>query len=199
MNTPDLQSTGSRAALAHLIATRIKPAHLARNGIGLLMAVTFAVCAGCGRKQAAGTPDKPPSAAETASAQPALELWTAGEATRATDVFLQADFRQGPLFAGNSPLRLSEAELVAVPASERQSRIEQVLKQTSELKKLAAHIAKLGQEAAEKSDAATARRHFEQLRQFGNALEQANPPKITQLTAQAIRKQAEQALARLPQ
>jgi predicted small lipoprotein YifL len=199
MNSLHHRSTCQSAALARFIATRVKPAHFARNGVRLLIAVTLVAFAGCGRKPAAGPPEKSPSATETASAQPALELWTAGEATRATDVFLRADFRQGPLFAAHSPLRLSEAALAAVPASERQSKIEQVIKQTGELKKLAAHIAKLGQEAAEKNDVATARRHFEQLRQFGSALEQANPPKITQLTAQAIRKQAEPALARLPQ
>jgi hypothetical protein len=194
-----LHSTDRRTALSRFLATRVRFPHFVRNGIGLLIAATLVLCAGCGRKQTASTPDKAPSPTESASVQPAFDLWTAGDTARATDTFLLADFRQGPLFAAGSPLRLSEAELMAVPASERQKKIEQVLKQTGELKKLAAHVAKLGQEAAVRKDTAAARKYFEQLRQFGEALEQANPPKITQLTAQAIRKQAEQALAKLPQ
>lgn len=199
MNTLHLQTIGRRAALARFIVTPVKFSHFARNGVRLLIAVTLVACAGCGRKQAAGTSDKSPSAPGTASAQPALDLWMAGDTAAATEQFLQADFRQGPLFTAASPLRLSETELLSLPVSERQAKIEQVMRQTGELRKLAGHIAKSGQEAVGRKDIATARQHFEKLQQFGAALEQANPPKITQLAAQAIKKQAEQALARLPQ
>jgi hypothetical protein len=49
-----------------------------------------------------------------------------------------------------------------------------------------------------RADSPEARKHFEKLRAFGESLEQANPPKITQLVAQAIKKLAGQGLAGLP-
>ena len=49
-----------------------------------------------------------------------------------------------------------------------------------------------------RADSPEAHRHFEKLRAFGESLEQANPPKITQLVAQAIKKLADQGLASLP-
>jgi len=166
----------------------------------LLSAVVLglAVLAGCGRKETAARPEKPASQTEAAPLGEALRLWSQGDASGASDAFLKADFSQGTLFPKDSPLAMSEAELASLPSSERPRKVEEIMKQTDAIKKLAGHVAKLGRDAVARKDFETARGHFEKLRAFGESLEQANPPKITQLVAQAIKKLADQGLASLP-
>lgn len=152
--------------------------------------------AGCGKKT---TPPSSTSPTAAPVAESAMTAWQQGDITKALSSFIETDWSRGPLFAGDSPLSLTEDQFKALPEAERQAKSTEMVAQLDAVKKLAAAVAQAGREAAAKGDTALARQYFTSLTQFGTALDHPDGLSLVQLVGKAFKKMAETELAKIPQ
>ena len=160
--------------------------------------------AGCGKPSTTpgGTATLPTApAAATAAAnpvsQPALSAWQQGDKAAAVAGFLAADWSARPLFAADSPLSLSESQLMALSDADRQAKSAELNTQLDVFKQLGRAAIQAGLDAAAKGDPAQARKCFTALKQCGAALAGPDSSRLVQLVGQSLTKRADTELAKL--
>lgn len=159
----------------------------------LLIVVTLLT--GCGREPA---PTATPVATAPSVLQPVLTTWQQGDKPAAVRAFLETDWSARPLFSAGSPLSLSEAAFSRLSEREARTKSEVVLRELDLVKQLAAAVTQAGRDAAAGGNAATARKHFEAVALFGTALDNPDGLRIAQLVGQALRRQSDTELSKLP-
>jgi hypothetical protein len=180
--------------------------------ITVIMGATILI-GGCGKESPSSSatpppapPPPPPAQADAASsspaAQPALTAWQQGDKAAAVSSFLAADWSVQPLFAADSPLCLTESQLAALAAADKQAadvKVNEIMAQTKSLTEIARAVEQAGHDAASKGDAAQARKCFTSVKQCGTALESPNFTKVVQLVGKGYKRRADTELAKLGQ
>lgn len=167
-----------------------------------ILAVTAAaiLMAGCGKKETLASNSNTPSSVQTSPiSQPALTAWQQGDKAAAISNFVAADWSARPLFAADSPLSLSEDQFKSLSDADRKTKSKVMLAQIDSFKTLAAAVIQAGHDAAAKGDAAEARKDFTALKACGAALGGPESLKLVQLVGEALNKNADTELAKIPQ
>jgi hypothetical protein len=171
------------------------------------MAAGFAIAfAGCNKQSQSPASLPSTNAASATAAAPAMQTfitdWQRGRRSEAINGFLAADWSARPLFAPDSILSLSEAQFQSQikalsTASEVQDKRTEMMTELNAVKQLAASVAQAGADAASRGDLAGARKHFDSLKQCGEALDNSNSLAIVRLVGQGMKKRADTGMSKL--
>jgi hypothetical protein len=129
--------------------------------------------------------------------QPILTAWQEGNTSKAVNLFLDANWNAGDIFAPGMALGLTDSQFKALAGADLQLKNNELMAQLDLIKHLAAAVAEAGQEAASKSDAARARQCFTSLKQFGTSLDSPARMQLVRLVGQMSKKMAASGLAKL--
>lgn len=159
---------------------------------------------GCGKKPESkgGLPQadraQHPAPGGGATVEVVLAAWQQEDKTAAMNRFLETDWSARPLFTPGSAPALSEAQWVALPYEDRESKRGPLEKRAREMKSLIVAVLQAGRDAAANGDPALARRHFNALRQFGEAVDRPDFTDIVRMMGRAAKKGADREMAKLP-
>jgi hypothetical protein len=129
--------------------------------------------------------------------QRVLTAWQEGDKSAAISRFLETDWSARPLFAPDSTFSLNEDQLKSLPPADRQTRLSELSSQSHALTELAKTVRQAGRDAAAKKDSARARKHFDSLKQCGEAIESSDSLLIIKLMGKALKNMADTELAGL--
>ena len=115
----------------------------------------------------------------------AMQLWDQGKRTEAIEEFVTVDWNKTEHFSQSSVFRLSEQEFVALPSTQREAKMSEVMTGITTMKQLGKAVVEHGRA----SD--TPQKYYDAVAQFGEML--AGPDKLltVQMTGKAIKKLAE--------
>lgn len=172
--------------------------------VALLLAASFVGggLTGCEKKSESSGPagsQSTATATKPAVAESAVAAWLQGDKANALNRFLETDWSAGPLFEAGSSLALTEAQFKSLSSAQREAQSQENLAKLKVLKEMAATVVAAGRAAAEKQDVALARKHFNSVRQFGEALDGPDSLAILKLVGQAAKKMADKELTALGQ
>ena len=148
------------------------------------MAVAI-LLAGCGKKGA------------TPVAQATITAWQEGDTAGAVSNFVAADWSARPLFASDSTLSITEAQVRLLSAADSKTKAKDLGLQLDLLKKLAAAVIQAGTNSAAHGDFAQARKYFVSLEQFGTAMNDPAHVKLVQLVGMSIKQRANSELTKI--
>jgi hypothetical protein len=128
-----------------------------------------------------------------------LSAWRQGDQNSAIQRFVDTDWSRRPLFGSSSPLAMTEKQFEALSKAEQEAKAREFGQILSDIRALALAVAKAGNDAASKKDAALTRKHFAAMQQCGDALQHLDNMAIVQLVGKAIRAISDREMAALGQ
>lgn len=126
-----------------------------------------------------------------------LTAWQQGDKDAAIQRFVDADWSQRPLFDPASSMSGSEKQFEALSTSEQEAKVKDFMPRLAELRDLGKAVIQAGNDAAEKKDLAKAKKYIMAAQRFGEALNHSDHLNIIQLVGKAVKKVADDALAKL--
>jgi hypothetical protein len=160
---------------------------------------------GCSRKTDSSSNPTPPKGQQATTStttpvmQSVLTVWQQGDKSAAISRFLETDWTARPLFTPGSTLSLSEDQFKALSEADGRAKSSEITAQVGQLKQLAVAVAQAGRDAAAKKDLAQAVKAFNSLKACGEALDRPDSSSIVKLTGRAMKRMAEDELAKLKQ
>ena len=133
-----------------------------------------------------------------AAAEVVLAAWQQEDKTAAMARFLETDWSARPLFTPGSAMALSETQWAALPNQDRESKRGPLEAQAGEFTSLVVAVLKAGQDAAANNDPVLARKHFNALKQFGEAVDRPDFTEIVRMFGRAAKKGADREMEKLP-
>ena len=137
------------------------------------------------------------AAAQDISLTETVALWVAGQKDAAKAKFASIDWRDASILEQVRGLSMSEKDLVALSADERNRVVQETMDLLSSMRKLFFEIAADAERLGASGDTAKAKEYLESIRQYGESLSGADHLEVVKLHGKAAMAYAEKRLSDL--